>query len=52
MKLIYDNEVIGEIETNQSLTLEQCFELLNIDINEMEDENTPTWDYDKFKMQY
>ncbi len=52
MKLIYDNKVIGKIETNQSLTLDQCFYLLDIDINEMEDENTPKWDYEKFKMQY
>jgi hypothetical protein len=52
MKLLYDGEVIGEIMTNRSLTLEECFELLNVDINEMEDENTPKYDYDLFEMEY
>lgn len=51
MKLRYDGEVIGEIVTNRNLTLEECFELLNIDINE-EDGNTPKWDYELFEMDY
>jgi hypothetical protein len=52
MDLLYDGKVIGGITTNQSLTLEDCFELLGINIDEMEDENTPKWDYDLFEMDY
>ena len=52
MKLLYDGEKIGQITTNKSLTLEECFELLNLDIYEMEDENTPKWDYELFTMEY
>ena len=52
MNLLYDGEIIGEIVTNRSLTLEDCFEILDIDIYAMEDENTPTWDYELFKMKY
>ena len=52
MKLLYNGEKIGQITTNKSLTLEECFELLNLDIYEMEDENTPKWDYELFSMEY
>jgi hypothetical protein len=52
MRLLYNSKPIGTITTNQSLTLEQCFAILRIDINEMEDENTPKWDYGLFTMDY
>ena len=52
MKLLYDGKEVGKIVTNRSLSLEECFELCNIDINEMEDENTPKWDYELFEMDY
>ena len=44
MKLLYESEVIGEILTNRNLTLEECFEILDIDIDE--------YDYELFEMVY
>jgi hypothetical protein len=52
MELYYDGEFVGEIVTNQSLNIEQCCSILGIDLEEMEDENTPKWDYDLFSMDY
>ena len=52
MRLRYDGEIIGTIITNRSLTLEDCFELLDIDIHETHDGNDPRWDYDLFSMDY
>lgn len=52
MKLKYDGKTIGTITTNRSLTLEECFDALGIDIDEMEDSNTPKWDYELFEMDY
>jgi len=52
MRLLYDGKPVGEITTNRSLTLEECFDLLNIDIREMEDDNTLKWDYELFEMDY
>ena len=51
MKVLYDGEKIGEIMTNRSLSLEDCFDLLDIDINAQEG-GDPVWDYDLFKMIY
>ena len=51
MKLKYEGEAIGTIVTNRSLTLEECFVLLGVDINEM-DAGDPKWDYEKFEMDY
>jgi hypothetical protein len=51
MKLLYDGKVVGEITTNHSLSLEDCFELLNIDINE-EEGGDAKWDYELFSMEY
>lgn len=51
MKLKYNGEVIGTITTNHSLSLEECFELLGIDINE-EEGGDPKWDYEKFEMDW
>ncbi|MBW2003031.1 MAG: hypothetical protein JRI72_00240 [Deltaproteobacteria bacterium] len=51
MKLLYEGEVVGEIMTNRSMHLEECFELLGIDIEE-EEGGIPVWDPEKFEMQY
>jgi len=51
MKLFYENEEIGDILTNRSLTIDECLELLNIDIYET-DGGDPVWDYEKFRMEY
>jgi len=51
MELLYNGEKIGEIMTNRSLSLEECFGLLGIDITE-EESGDPVWDYALFKMVY
>ena len=51
MKLLYDGEKIGEIMTNRSLSLVECFDILGIDIDAQEG-GDPIWDYDLFKMVY
>ena len=51
MKVLYDGEKIGEIMTNRSLSLTECFDLLGIDITE-EEGGDPVWDYDLFEMVY
>jgi len=51
MKLLYNGEVIGTIETNHSLSLEDCFASLGIDINE-EEGGDPRWDYELFSMDW
>jgi hypothetical protein len=52
MKLKYDGEAIGSVTTNHSMTIDECLYLLNIDLNETEDENTPKYDYELFEMDY
>jgi hypothetical protein len=51
MKLLHEGEVVGEITTNRSLSVEECCELLNIDLNE-EDGGDPVWNYEAFEMVY
>ena len=51
MKVLYDGEKIGEIMTNRSLSLTECLDLLDIDINAQEG-GDPMWDYDLFEMVY
>ena len=51
MELLYNGEKVGEIMTNRSLSLEDCFDLLGIDINAQEG-GDPMWDYDLFEMVY
>ena len=51
MELLYDGKKVGEIMTNRSLSLTDCFDLLGIDITEQEG-GDPMWDYDLFKMVY
>lgn len=36
MRLLYDGKVLGRIITNMSLTVNQCCELLGIDVYEEE----------------
>ena len=45
----YDGEKVGEILTNRSLSLEDCFDILGIDITEQVG-GDPVWDYDLFEM--
>ena len=52
MNLKYDGKVIGTITTNRSLTIEECLDIIGIDPEEMEDENTAKWDYELFEMDY
>lgn len=49
-KLLYDGEEVANIATNKSLTLEECFYLVDIDIDEMIDDSTPKWDVELFEM--
>jgi hypothetical protein len=51
MKLKHEGKVVGTILTNRSLTLDECFEILDIDIDETEG-GDPKWDYEKFEMEY
>ena len=51
MEVLYDGEKIGEIMTNRSLSLTECLDLLDIDIDAQEG-GDPMWDYDLFKMIY
>ena len=44
MKLLHGNEIVGEITTNRSLSIDECIELLEIDIEEYE--------YELFRMEY
>lgn len=52
MKLLHDGEVVGEIVTNRSLTLEECFELLNINLDDEDEYGFPKWDYELFSMDH
>lgn len=52
VKLFYDGKVVRNILTNRSLTIDEACELAGIDLNEMEDENTPVWDYGLFRLEY
>ena len=51
MKVLYDGKKVGEIMTNRSLSLVECFDILGIDINAQE-RGDPMWDYALFKMIY
>ena len=51
MEVLYDGEKIGEIMTNRTLSLVDCFDIPGIDIYEQEGSD-PVWDYDLFKMVY
>ena len=48
-ELWHDDEKIGEIMTDHSLSLEDCFELLHVDLTE-QDGGDPRWDYELFKI--
>jgi len=52
VKLLYSGEVVGEVMTNHSMTVEETCALVGIDLNEMEDETTPKWDIEFFAMEY
>jgi len=52
VKVLYDGEEIGTVRTNQNITLDHALEMAGVDVNEMEDENTPKWDYDLFTLEY
>jgi len=50
MKLLHDGELVGEITTNRSLTIDGCLELLDIDVNAEDFDNK--YDYELFTMEY
>lgn len=52
MTLYHQGELVGEVITNRSLTIEEACELLNIDINETDSAGDPVWNYDSFVMIY
>lgn len=52
VKVLYDGEEIGTVRTNQNITLDHALEMAGVDVNEMEDENTPKWDYELFTLEY
>jgi len=51
-KLFYEGEFLGQILTDHSMSLEEVASLLNIDLDEMQDEDTPMWDYDAFQLEF
>lgn len=52
MKLYYDDILLGEVVTNQSLTVENCVEILAIDMNEYaESQGWDDWDYGKLRVE-
>lgn len=52
MFLKYDGKVVGEITTNRNLTLEECFDILGIDVTETDAAGDPKYDYALFEMDY
>ena len=50
--VLYDGEVLGRVLTNKNLTLEEALELIDVDINEMIDEDTPRYAPELFEMIY
>ena len=51
MKLYHGTELVGEITTNHSMSIDDALELLNIDVDEM-DGGDPKWDYEAFRMDW
>ena len=51
MELWHDGEKVGEILTDRTLSLDDCIEILGIDLTEQVG-GDPVWDYDLFKMIY
>lgn len=52
LTVMYDGEIVGEITTNRSISLEEALEILGIDIYELQDPDTPRWDNNSFDMVY
>ena len=47
----HENEVIATVQTNRSMSIEDVLEIVGVDINEMEDENTPKYNYDALRLE-
>jgi hypothetical protein len=47
---MHGKDVVGEITTNRSMSIEECLDILDVNPDEMLDENTPKWNYDSFFM--
>lgn len=50
--ILYDGEVLGAVNTNRNMTLEEALELIDVDINEMIDEDTRMYDPELFEMSW
>ena len=52
MKLFYEDLLIGEVVTNHSMSIEDIFELLGIDMDMIAEENGwDDWDYEKLRVE-
>jgi hypothetical protein len=51
MKLFYDGQLVGEVTTNHSMSVEDACELLDIDLT-TEDEEAVGYDVSLFKMEW
>ena len=49
-EIVYDGKVVGQVSTNKSLSLDECLEILGIDVYEMLDDSDPRWDWELFEM--
>ena len=47
----HEGEIIATVQTNHSMSIEEVMEIAGLDINEMEDENTPKYNYDALKIE-
>jgi hypothetical protein len=45
----HEGEVIATVQTNHSMSIEEVLEIAGI--NEMEDENTPKYNYDALRLE-
>jgi hypothetical protein len=46
--IYHDGEYLGKVLTNRSLTTQEALALVGVDPNEVEDINTPRWDWELF----
>lgn len=47
----HEGEIIATVHTNHSMSIEEVLEIAGVDIYEMEDENTPKYNYDALRLE-
>ncbi len=50
IKLIHENQVICQVSTDRSMTIDQVAELAGVDLN-AEDGGTPLYDFESIEME-